>query len=105
MSLLDANRRSSAYKYRAIPYKKSAVEFSRRIEPKYSPFVAYRKYDELSAGFMNANDERAQAEEQRRVLTIQTSIPSAQKPQHRLVAVNGGNCIAVGNPISLIIRY
>jgi len=80
MSLLDANRRSSAYKYRAIPYKKFAVEFSRRIEPKYSPFVAYREYDELSAGFMNANDERAQAEEQRRVLTIQASIPSAQKP-------------------------
>ena len=80
MSLLDTNGRSSAYKYRGIPYKKFAVEFFRRIERKYSPLVAYREYDELSGGFMNANNQGPQAEEQRRVLTIQAFIPSAQKP-------------------------
>src|SRR5918994_1292930 len=58
----------------------------------------------LTDRFMNTNNKRHEAHEYGCILTVQALIAPASKPQHRLMAIDRVDCVAIRNPVFLIIR-
>ena len=93
LSYIDAIRpsRGSSKSFHAF---RGAVLFSER--PRRSRLLFGR--------FMNTNNERHGFHKYRCARTVQALIAPTTEPQHRFVAIDGIDCVAIRYPVFLIIR-